>query len=137
MAVTDVQRGDSAIALRSCAHSPGRKVYCRLKLTISHDPGRIEREIRLWLRDCETEYYLDFRTCLDLSAVVIAQGRNYISWFCGKCGTELFRRSLRRRPLAAYGHRGRARVRQRYRGRIKCRNRERHGPCLLVWRLDE
>ena len=106
MAVTDVQRGDSAIALRSCAHSPGRKVYCRLKLTISHDPGRIEREIRLWLRDCETEYYLDFRTCLDLSAVVIAQGRNYISWFCGKCGTELFRRSLRRRPLAAYGHRG-------------------------------
>jgi len=71
MAVTDVQRGDSAIALRSCAHSPGRKVYCRLKLTISHDPGRIEREIRLWLRDCETEYYLDFRTCLDLSAVVI------------------------------------------------------------------
>ena len=106
MAVTDVQRGDSAIALRSCAHSPGRKVYCRLKLTISHDPGRIEREIRLWLRDCETEYVLDFRTCLDLSAVAITQGRNCISSFCGKCGTELFRHSLIRRPSATYGEQG-------------------------------
>jgi hypothetical protein len=74
IAGTGIRRGDPAISLRSSARSKGWTRYSRLKLRVSHDPARMEREIGLCVWDCEIGYRLCLRLRPCFSAEVQRTG---------------------------------------------------------------